>query len=194
MNGHLVLLEHTAKTAHIRHALRTEELSADDPVLDRAEIFQAVLSFVTRRRPDNILIDLTQAGGDGCEFRYPRLAGDLILDADEFFADLLPGPVDVSLIPEYNGDDRQAETGNGTDLGDARYAGGCLFERKGDQSLYFRRRKRRRNGDDLYLIAGDVRKRVDRKSAQFQDAPEDPSQGEQTDDQLIPDGKADNGG
>jgi hypothetical protein len=185
----LVLFDESTEAAHVGHALDAQQLSAHDPILDGAQFGGGVTFFVAGFGAQDILVDLAEAGGHRGQFRRPEALGDVVLGHQQPFADLLARPVHVDLVVENDGDDRQAEPGKAADLFEAWDVAAGLFDGEGNQAFHVWRSEGGRDRDDLYLIVGDVRHRIDGQLRQLIGAVQDQRQYAEPDDELVFDGQ-----
>jgi LysM repeat protein len=120
------------------HAIHAQQLAAHEPVLNGAEIRQAVLAFVAGSRAHDILIDFPESGGNGTHYGHFYSLGDLRLHHGKALGHLLPCPVHIGIVVEYDGDERQTEARETAHFDDAMNIAHGLFHRKGDQAFNVR--------------------------------------------------------
>ena len=102
VHEHLVLLEHPADGVDLGQARHAQELAADDPVLDRAELHRGVPA---RRVAERVPEDLAEARRDRPQLGRLGARRQLVVDPAEPLEDELAGEVGVDVLLEDDGDD-----------------------------------------------------------------------------------------
>ena len=105
------------------------------------------------------------------------------------FADLLPGLVDIHMVLENDGDDRQSEPGDRPEFNDIGNGGHGSFDGGGDVLFHLLCGQGRGNGDHLYLVVGDVGYRIYRELHERSIFPIRSGRGKQCDQKFILYGK-----
>src|ERR1041385_8161915 len=105
IDDYLVLLYVAAETQHISDAGHRAQLQLDDPILNRAQLLIALAM-----ADDLIEIYLTGSGGDGTHRRLePRR--NILFRVSEPLKDLLPRKINIGVVAEINGNDREPKFG-----------------------------------------------------------------------------------
>ena len=164
IDRHLVLFEVAAEAVDLDDSRDARQLALDDPVLDRTQFHGVIPLFVTRGNVERVLVDLAQSRGDGHHFGGSQLGRDLSGHGLDLFVDQLPCIEYGNALLEDDRNDRQSETGYGADLLDVHDVAHRHLDGEGDELFDLLGGERRRYGDDLYLVVGDIRYGVHRKS------------------------------
>jgi hypothetical protein len=144
-----------AHGVHLDHAGNQAEAWHDHPVEDGAPLHEA------QRAADLEVIRLAERARGGAELRNAvALRYFTARDVQPFSHDL-PGKVEVRLVVEGDGDDRDAGARDAPDLLQPRQAAHGALDGEGDVALHVERAERRGRRDDLHLDVGDVRDGVD---------------------------------
>ena len=143
-----MLLE-AADTEYLGDARHRLQLVLHDPVLDGAQLLQAV---VARGVLEVVIQDQAHAGGDGPHFRLAKTLGDLLAGLLQAFVDQSAGEVDVQVVFEIDVDHRQAEVGDAADFLDAGKTRHRGLNRIGDVTLDLLWRQTLGDGEDLHQV------------------------------------------
>ena len=193
VHGDLILLHDTTESADLRDARRAEQLALDDPVLDAPQVGQGVAVLISARGVNLVLIDLAESGRDGRHLRRADRLGDVLGRHAQSFLHLLSSPVQLDVLVEDDGDNRQPEARERAHVLNARNAHHTLFDRERDELLDLLRRQAGCLSNDHHLVIRDVRYGIDRQARERVRTPPHEGERHQGNDQLSPDREQDDG-
>ena len=169
----MILTNESANRVDLGDALGVAQLRADDPVLQRAEVFRRVSRSIRLARAlfrfNDIHEDLAEPGRDWTEL-WLKTWRELTANALQTLIHLLTRKVDVRSILEHDCHLRQAVAGHGARVFKAGQTGDCGLDRERDALLRLKRRVTGRFRIDLHLNVRDVRRGVDRQALETPDA------------------------
>ncbi len=185
-DGDLVGLELTAEGVDLDDAGDAAQLEVDVPIEDRAQLHGRVpVAF------DLELVDFAEAGRDRPHGGFAVAFGDGVARFGKAFADELASPVDVGAFVEDDGDDGEAEFGDGSDLFDFGEAAHGGLDGERDELLDLFGRESGGIGEDLDLDVGDVGDGVDGELDEGVDADGGDEQPEDNDEEAVVEGEID---
>ncbi len=156
---HLVLADLATVGEHFGDTVHGQEQQFHHPVVEATQ-GDGVVFFMVGGTQD-VLIDLSQAGGVGPHFRGAHAFGDLLPGILQPFEYQLPCEVNIGAFLEHDGDHGQAGLGNRTYLLHIRQGVHHGLDGIGDQLFHLFRGQAFGFGVDLYLYVGDIRKGVE---------------------------------
>ena len=185
----LVLAHFTAEGQDFGDAGHRHQQQLHDPVVEAAQRHGVILLWILGAQ--DVLVDLSQAGGVGADARRADAFRDLLARRLQSFEHQLAREIDIGAFLEHHGDYRQAG------LGDRAYflhVRQCVHDRldgEGDELFDFLRRQAACFGVDLHLYVGDVRECVQVEPGQYQRAADDAGNQGQHHQQAVFDAQVD---
>ena len=195
IDQNLILPGETALRIDLGHARNRAQQRTHHPVLGDPALHQLLFAqrFVTVVGTlQRVLIDLAQAGGNRTEYRRNAFR-QARADFEQALHDQLAGEIDVGLVIEDQGDQRQAGLVQRSHFLQTGQAGHRHFQRHGGKTLDFLRRTARGFGGNLHLNVGDVREGIDRQLLRRIQAKEKEDRGNDRDDQALLERRTDEG-
>jgi hypothetical protein len=181
VHGDLVLLDVTADARHLRHALDTDQLVPQVPVLNAAQLLQGVLA-----RLQGVLVDPAHPGGVRSELDA-RLRRQPSLHARQVLEDARTRPVQVRPVLEDDVDERESEERVTADHARVRHGQHAGRQGVGDLVLHDLRPLAGVFGEDDDLDVRQVGKRVERNGHHRVDPDGDDDQCGRDDEELVVD-------
>ena len=179
IDRHLVGLHKAAQRRHLGHARRLSELVTNVPVLDRAQLGQALVLGQQR-----VLVDPADAGGIGAERRRHAL-GQAARREVQVLQHPTARPVDVGAVLENDVDEGRAEEGEAAHHFRLRHRQHRRGQRIGHLVLDDLRRLARVLGVDDDLHVRQVRQRIERRLHDSDDTAEHDEQGGEQDQERV---------
>ena len=135
IDGDFISFELATKTTDIGNALDAQQLTANDPVLDAAQIGGAILLCVAFFGAQRVLVDFTQSGTEWRHRGLSKTCWNIVFGFGKSFLNLLTRPVDVGVFGKNDGHYAQAKAAKRTDFFNARNGGHCLLHRESNKAL-----------------------------------------------------------
>ena len=187
IDGHLILLHIASPAAHFSHARGSRELFSHNPVLDGSQLGERIFVLVALLGAHGIMVNLAQSGSNRSHLGF-HIFGQIFLHLGQHLAHLRTCPVDICIIIKNEGDDRESASRDASALLEFGDVGERHFYRSSYVLLHLLCSERRRLGDNLHLIVGNIRRRIERKMDERNDAPDDEGYRENSHHQLVADG------
>ncbi len=188
VEGDPVLLDGAPVADHVDHPAELPQAGRDLPLDDGPELLGRALHGARRLELEHV--DLAERRGHGPELRHGDLGRDRLAHADEALVGLGAGEVEVDVVVEDEGHERDPQPGHAARELEARDARHGALERLRDLRLDLRRRESRRAGDDLHLHVRHVGDGVDGDACEGHDARDHDRGGEHQGDEPVRGGPA----
>ncbi|EAU66886.1 hypothetical protein STIAU_3193 [Stigmatella aurantiaca DW4/3-1] len=183
---HLVGFQLAAEGVHFHHPWHRAQPGDELPLQYLPQLHGALALAA-----DLELVNFSEPRGRGAHLGRAVAFGDVLPGLLEPLAHELAGEVDVRAVLEGDGDDGQAELGDGAKLLGARQAAHRRLDGHGDEPFHLHGAKPRRGGEDLHLHVGDIGDRVDGQLAQGPESEGRDDRGQQEDEDAVLDRKMD---
>ena len=187
VDGHLILLHVATPAAYFGHARGSRELLSHNPVLDGSQLGKRIFVLVALLGAHGIMVNLAQSGSNRSHFGF-RILGQILLHLGQHLAHLRTCPVDICIIIKNESDDRESASRDTSALLEFGDVGERHFYRSSYVLLHLLRSERRRLGDNLHLIVGNIRRGIERKMDERNDAPDDEGYRENSHHQFVANG------
>ena len=160
--GDFILLQIATKTRNIGNTFRSHKLSANYPILNSSELHRVITVFVTFFWTNNILVNFSQTCGNRRHLWSSQTCGNVFRNLLQSFCNLLTRQMQINIVLENYRNDGKSETRKTAHLFNSRNIIIRLFQRKSDEPFHIGSAQTWRNRDDLHLIIGDIRNRINR--------------------------------
>ena len=187
IDGHFILLHVASPAAHFCHARGSRELFSHNPVLDGSQLGKRIFVLITLFGSHGIMVNLAQSGSNRAHLGF-HIFGQILLHLGQHLAHLRTCPVDICIIIKNEGDDRESASRDTSTLLEFGDVGERHFYRSSNVLLHLLRSERRRLGDNLHLIVGNIRRGIEREMDERNDAPDDEGYRENSHHQFVADG------